>query len=870
MPHPEEKMPPIGPTILQAGEILGERYKIIQALSSGGFAVTYIAEDIEALLQATQAKCVVKQLQPQINSPRIWEKAKERFATEAIMLARLGNHDRIPSLLAYLEENQQLYLIQEFIEGEELEEEIQHQILSEIQVITFLQDVLETLDFVHQQGVIHRDIKPSNLIRRQQDGKIVLIDFGAVKEISTLLLDPDSQTRYTQIIGTPGYMSPEQERGKPVFSSDIYALGKTAMYALTGQQPQELDDTLGESNNWQKFVPVANQPISPKLAAILNKMSCSKASDRYHSVAEVLADLQPLLLIGQTIGNSYEITSYLGGGSWGNTYLAKNYRRSYQSPCVIKQLKPHRSNASHLLQAQRRFLSELKVLDRLASHPQIPELWDHFEENGHFYLVQEFIEGQNFSQELKIYKRLSEPAVVELLKDVLQILDFIHQQGVIHRDIKPSNLIRRQQDDRIVLIDFGAVKKIFHFAEENDTLSSTQPIGTEGYIPPEQITGRPIFSSDIYALGMTAIQALTGIHPTQLPTNPQTGAIVWQEEVIVTPELAHILERMIHLDLKKRYSQAKEVLKDLQKRKKSQGQKLNLLSLFAHWYGYMLGLSGIFFLMLLTIYVNRINQASFFFQQGDLKQESQEYDIAVKYYEQGLETVPPLANLLLNLERAWLQKAAALSSLKDYQAMLGACEGAIASHHQSVFGRICKGTALQKLGQNPQAIDAYEEAKEIEPNNFEVWHNLGQVYGDMGQKQLALEHFQQAIKVGKEKSYVTWNDLGKLYYQFREYQLALSAYQQAVQVKPNYIPAWIGLGNVQNYLREYGDALKSYQEALKIKELNHEAWYGQGLAYEGLKQYRQALESYERAIFINPKYQAALQARIRVKSKIRP
>ena len=513
-------------------------------------------------------------------------------------------------------------------------------------------------------------------------------------------------------------------------------------------------------------------------------------------------------------------------------------------------------------------MAEIKVLDRLGSHPQIPELWDHFEENDNFYLVQEFIDGHNFSEELKIYKRLSEEAVIQLLENVLEILDFIHQQGVIHRDIKPSNLMRRREGDQIVLIDFGAVKKMFNFAEEKDTSSSTQPIGTEGYISPEQITGRAIFSSDIYALGMTAIQALTGIHPTQLPTDPQTGALIWQDEVTVSPGLAELLNKMVQLDFKKRYSQATEVLKDLRKKKKSQPKQPKLSLSFGRWFWYLLGLSGIFMFILFTIYIIRINQASFFFQQGDLKQQAREYDVAVKYYQQGLETAPPLA--ILNLERAWLQKASALSSLKDYQAMLTACEGAIASNKNSVFGRICRGTALQQSGQNQQAINAYEEAKKLAPNNFEVWHNLGNVYLEMAEKELAIEHFQQAIKVGEQKSYVTWNDLGKLYYQFREYNLAVSAYQQAVRVNPDYIPAWIGLGNVQNYLHKYHDAIKSYQQAITINELSYEAWYGKGLAYEGLKQYQQALESYERAIFINPKYQAALQARIRVKQKIRP
>ena len=502
----------------QSQEVIGGRYQIVKQLGSGGFSKTYLAAD---LALPNHPRCVVKKLQPLFNSPGLLENAKERFTTEAITQQRLGAHPQIPQLLAYFEEQDEFYLVQELIEGEELAKEIRNKLLNELEIIQFLQDVLEILNFVHQHKVIHRDIKPSNLIRRQEDSKFVLIDFGVVKEITTLSFDLQTQTICTQIVGTPGYMPPEQYDGHPAFSSDIYALGMTAIYALTGEMFSPITKTtasetgnLTEPYEWREHA-----QINDKLAFILDKMINPKLAERYQSAAEVLHDLQPLLKLGCSVGGRYKINSYLGGGVWGYTYLAENPWRPYQSPCVIKRLRQHSHNPLIKREAERRFLTELNVLERLSRHQSncIPQLWDHFQEDEEFYLVQEFIEGQDLSQELAEKKRLREEQVIEILKDVLESLEFIHHQGVIHRDIKPSNLIRRQQDGKIVLIDFGVVKDIVNIPlKTNSGSSSTQPVGTEGYMSPEQRIGRPTFSSDIYALGITAIQALTAKPPRRV------------------------------------------------------------------------------------------------------------------------------------------------------------------------------------------------------------------------------------------------------------------------------------------------------------------------------------------------------------------
>src|ERR671933_63504 len=165
------------------GKTLSGRYKIVKHLGGGGFGQTYIAEDLQL---PGNPLCVVKQLKPKATEQLALQIARRLFDREAQVLYQLGNHDQIPRLLAHFEEEQEFYLVQEFIEGHELRQEMPIGVhLSETQVIAILQDILKVLEFVHQQDVIHRDIKPSNLIRRKRDGKIFLIDFGAVKQLST-------------------------------------------------------------------------------------------------------------------------------------------------------------------------------------------------------------------------------------------------------------------------------------------------------------------------------------------------------------------------------------------------------------------------------------------------------------------------------------------------------------------------------------------------------------------------------------------------------------------------------------------------------------------------------------------------------------
>ncbi len=264
------------------------------------------------------------------------------------------------------------------------------------------------------------------------------------------------------------------------------------------------------------------------------------------------------------LAGHYQINRVLSSGGFGVTFLAQDTHRPGSPQCVVKQLKPARRDEKFLQIARRLFDTEAEILEKLGIHPQIPRLLAHFEERTQFYLVQEFIEGHPLSDELPVDKRLPESQVVEIVKGVLEILVFIHEHGVIHRDIKPGNIMRRQHDNQVVLIDFGAVKQI-QPQERSDQEGFTVAIGTRGYAPPEQYAGHPSFSSDIYALGMIAIQGLTGIPPYRLELSPETGDVSWRHLANVREELAQVIDQMVRYNFPARYQSAAAVIEDLRR-----------------------------------------------------------------------------------------------------------------------------------------------------------------------------------------------------------------------------------------------------------------------------------------------------------------
>ncbi|MEG5034642.1 serine/threonine-protein kinase [Microcoleus sp. AT3-D2] len=282
--------------------LLRERYRAIKPLGRGGFGRTFLAIDQD---KPSKPRCAIKQFFPLSQGTSSSEKAAELFNREAVRLDELGKHPQIPELLAHFQQERYQYLVQEFIEGQNLQEELGRTgPFSESQILSLLKDLLPVLQFVHDRSVIHRDIKPPNIIRRRISqtpiiytyptltGELVLVDFGAAKVVEGL--------RETgTVIGSPEFVAPEQIRGQAVYASDLYSLGVTCIYLLTQISPFDLFDINRDAWVWRDFLKVQ---IDPKLSRILDKMIESSLSRRYKSVAEVLKDLQPQQSAGAGTG----------------------------------------------------------------------------------------------------------------------------------------------------------------------------------------------------------------------------------------------------------------------------------------------------------------------------------------------------------------------------------------------------------------------------------------------------------------------------------------------------------------------------------------------------------------------------------------
>ncbi len=284
--------------------------------------------------------------------------------------------------------------------------------------------------------------------------------------------------------------------------------------------------------------------------------SCSNTHPLPLYLTASVAHHQRMSLIGKTLNQQFHILKPLGQGGFGHTYLAEDRSFNARHLCVVKHLSPAPENLPYLDRIIELFNREADILKKLSLFSNlIPKFIDRFEENGELYLVQEFIDGAPLSAEVNPDKKLTQVATIKLISQILIPLNYCHVEGLVHRDLKPDNIMRRHQTGELVLIDFG-------IAKDMGAASITQKSygGTPGYASEEQQYGVPEPASDVYAVGKIAIQALTGLYPTELRRNPQTMAWEWRKYCQVTDGFAIVLDRMVELLAARRYQNAQAAL----------------------------------------------------------------------------------------------------------------------------------------------------------------------------------------------------------------------------------------------------------------------------------------------------------------------
>ncbi|MDJ0715914.1 MAG: serine/threonine-protein kinase [Prochloraceae cyanobacterium] len=574
------------------------------------------------------------------------------------------------------------------------------------------------------------------------------------------------------------------------------------------------------------------------------------------------------------LGGRYKIIGKLGEGGFGETFIAVDMHLPDRPKCVVKQLKPQINDSQTWKIAKRLFDQEAQVLYRLGKHGQIPQLLAHFEEDKQFYLAQEIIEGETLDEELIEDRPWSEGQVIGLLLDLLRTLSFVHREKVIHRDIKPPNIIRRQPDGKIVLIDFGAVKQVT--TQLANTISGqttkTVSIGTQGYTSPEQLTGNPRFSSDVYAVGKIAIQALTGIHPRYLSQDSHSGGIEWDRNANgVSPQLKEILDRMVCYDFRERYPTSQDALSAVENlpqkllnsvpspqslpknTKTSISKKLDNSSLdlsdtivsksydrnLSHtsptiWQQQrfkvlLLGGSicavGAVFLMLKGVFTGEpVNQLNSENKLSNPEQSARDRDKDTTPLTEQSAPVPDTQPTKQQQVAKLLQSADKQRVAGSYQQAINLYDKAIALAPQLARAEWGRCYSFNKLQQYQNAINACDRALEIKPNY-----------------PLALS--------GKGYALVQQN----------QYEQALALFDRAIKLNPQFVEALNNKGQVLGVLERFPEALASFNQAIEIDRNNYQAWRGRGVALFELGKRQQGIESLQQALKINPNDKYAQQ-----------
>jgi tetratricopeptide (TPR) repeat protein len=603
-------------------------------------------------------------------------------------------------------------------------------------------------------------------------------------------------------------------------------------------------------------------------------------------------------MLGNTLVGRYQIIRHLGGGGFGETFVAEDTQLPGSPQCVVKKLKPQANDPVTLQTARRLFDTEAQVLHKLGSCDRIPQLLAYFEENEEFYLVQEFIEGHDLGEEFTPAKTYPQDEVISLLQEILEILEFVHGNQVIHRDVNPRNILRRQYDSKLVLIDFGAVKQIAtQLIVPQAKTKSTVAIGTPGYIPSEQAQGNPKFSSDIYAVGIIAIQALTGLSPEQLELDPETNEILWQNHAQVTQEFAFFLDKMVCYDFRQRYPSATialQALKDLNKPpsktitlnfaplKRNKNQNKNQIKqINFSRRGLLIKSSLATFLIgggiAASIYiVNAINSnnATELSRQANTLYELQRYQDALTVYEKAVNIRPDYAP-------AWNGKGKNLYELKQYKESLAAYDKAIQLQSDYLEAWSGRGFVLGKLQRYQEAIASFDKALQLEDDYPEVWNAKGEAFSNLQQYDKAIKDYDKALEFQSDY-YEAWYNKGLALHKLKKYDEAVSAYDKAleikqdyaqawynrgnalvnlnrnqdafnsydkaVQYKSNYYLAWLSRGNILMNLQRYPEAIESFNQVIKFNSNNYQVWYNKGWSLHQIKRYEEAIESYKKAI----------------------
>ncbi|MCT7950338.1 tetratricopeptide repeat protein [Ancylothrix sp. C2] len=592
-------------------------------------------------------------------------------------------------------------------------------------------------------------------------------------------------------------------------------------------------------------------------------------------------------MIGKILDRRYQILEFLGEGSFAKTYLAIDTRRPGNPQCVIKHLRPTRNSAKSLQAARRRFQREVQILEKLGrKHDQIPTLLAYFEAKQDFFIVEDFIPGPCLVRELVAGKPWAEKATLNLLRELLEILVFVHSHGVIHRDVTPKNIIRRLPDRKLVLIDFGAVKEIAKDGLEMQ-IPRTIATGTPAYMPLEQFQGNPQLNSDVYAVGMIGIQSLTGVTAKELPKlknpsekNPELS--LWQEQVKISHQFAIFLQKMVDDDCYLRYHSAAEALTDLYKMcDDAEGFQLPTtiidmpqtppqpiqFSATREWFSFgpvdtllrwvcLGGIGAIILGGLGLLFHNQTQmKAEEYYRRGIERAKRGEVEKAQEDYSRAISLEPDDAG-------AYNSRGAVRFQLGDYQ---GAAEDysqviRLNSDDAEAYNNRC--LAQLHLSKLEDALSDCSRAISLLPTHANAYKNRCLVYLHLGAYQRGIEDCTRAISLNP-KDAESHNNRGLVRSAMGENKTAIEDFTQALQLglKEETSPASVlSLNNAVTHtnrciaylnLGNFTAAIDECSQAITINQNHGPAYQQRCLAEYQKAAYQKALNDCNRAISLN-------------------
>jgi eukaryotic-like serine/threonine-protein kinase len=831
---------------LSPQQVVGNCYEVIKQLDTDRSITAYLVKDQQDQQDAFyvleliyDGDCALETI------------SEEIFQQQVTLIKKLSSHVQIPKLCDYLIENQQYYVIYEYTSGEMLSAIVQYRILDEAEVINLVQDAARICDLLTKSRLLQFQLLPCYILQLESTKRYIL---GNLRGLFLSQVTDVPLTNKQQLT---------------LFHQQLHYLGMMVIQSLINQEQKTLS-TQALPLNWQTKI-----NLSPRLQTILAKMVAVNGREYYNSLPEIAEDFKPLLRIGQIFGGKYCLSRYLGEKNGIKTYLARNIQEKQlnSSLLIVKQLTIDNCNRKNTDIKLDYLKQEVQQLQEVPSIKVIDLVREQFEEQEELYLVRNYTEGVSLTKRLNKQKDSSSNEAINLLKKALQSLSVIHQHGLIHRNIKPSNLIVSAEDRTVALVDFG----ILQLLSQTNQYSQRRK-------PPEQIVGRPTVSSDIYSLGIVAIEILTGLSIQEIPQDLHQGKYLWQAKLASQPHLREIIQRMVCSDVEKRYQSAEYVLQDLER-----VQKLNVDKLDKQLINQQIteGDSGQTkaegrstsdlrvkpgqnklrhsiiqpksLLVAIAIIVGILSSLEWLFPvvrpqyqvyRGQQLLSTQPV-MALNHFKVALELQPEKVS-------AWQGQGDALLALQKYIPALEAYEQALNISPNHVASWQGTGAVLSYLGEWQESLKAYERALSLEPSNTATLAGKGDVLSRLSRYQEALSLQEKALEDASSADVELLSNTAKNALALGKNHQALNILNRVQSIAPLKPYLWqhkvIALRNLeqpQQALESAKLVLEGYEQALEKQPQNLELWLGKGEFLQEWKRYRQALNAYRNAIAIN-------------------